>query len=155
MEDLEDEIDDEEFKVPIKKQRRKNVRRSGRLHLAQQKKESGEYFEEYFEVNIKVTDNGNESEEESIPTKNPKMENAQLKKESGEYFEEHFEADIKVTDDRNECDDESDSSDEDNSYIDLKIDNEHNDTDSNSSSDEDIDGYLTKSLKKFYQCNGS
>merc|ERR1719500_632432 len=132
MEDLEDELDDEDFKSPIKKQGRKSIRRSDRLHLAQQKKERGEYFEEHFEVNIKMTDSGNESEDESIPKKKLKMENAlrsdrshfaQLKKDSGEYFDDHFEADTEA---------ESDTSDEDNPYIDERIEIDYNESNSNS-----------------------
>merc|ERR1711936_336236 len=59
MEDLEDELDDEEFKMPMKKARREKIRGSGRLQQAQMKKESGEYFVENMEVNIEVSSDWN------------------------------------------------------------------------------------------------
>ena len=65
MEDLEDELDDEEFKMPLKKPKIENARRSRRLHLAQLKKESGEYFEEQIEVDIKVSDERSEDNDTS------------------------------------------------------------------------------------------
>ena len=98
MEDLEDELDDEEFKMPMKKARRENIRRSGRLQQAQMKKESGEYFVENMEVNIEVSSDWNNRVNDDVDS---------------DDNEEDSESDTNYNLNENEQDFEKNSSDED------------------------------------------